>query len=199
MLPTLLPLVEGQSEVVGLPILLRRLLFHLGHPHILVARPFRVPRTRIRHGGELERAIIQGLRTREDVAGIVVVLDSDDDDPLDLESFIQAECERVTALPVAVAAATRELEAWFLGGKESLRGIRSIRLDAANPPNPESIRGAKERLTSNMEGSRRYVEVDDQPAFADKVDLAMALARCASLQRLGDSLAAMLARLPKTP
>jgi hypothetical protein len=65
--PILLPLVEGQSEVAGLPILLRRLLLHLGHPHVLVARPFRVHRTRVSQGGEIERAVLQGLRTRERV------------------------------------------------------------------------------------------------------------------------------------
>lgn len=195
---TLLPLVEGQSEVIGLPVLLRRLLHHLGHPHVLVAKPWRVSRTKVGKGGELERAVTQGLRTREDVAGIVVVLDADDDDPLDLERRMRAECVKVTSLPVAVAAATCELEAWFLGGKESLRGVRSIRLDAGNPPNPEAIRGAKERLTRNMDGSR-YVEVDDQPAFAAKVDLLMALERCASFKRLADALVGVLASLPPSP
>lgn len=192
MLPTLLPLVEGQSEVVGLPILLRRLLLHLGHPHVLVAKPFRVHRTRILQGGEIGRAVLQGLRTREQVTGVVVVLDADDDDPLDLEALVRAECATATPLPVAAVAATRELEAWFLGAKESLRGVRSIRANATSPPNPETIRGAKERLTSNMDGICRYLEVDDQPAFADRVDLAVALERCPSLQRLALGLRSIL-------
>jgi hypothetical protein len=93
---------------------------------------------------------------------------------------------------VAVAAATRELETWFLGAKESLRGVRGIRANATSPADPETIRGAKERLTANMEGNRRYHEVDDQPAFADKVDLTLALERCPSLQRLALGLRAML-------
>jgi hypothetical protein len=192
-LPTLLPLVEGQSEVVGLPILLRRLLSHLGHPHVLVAKPFRVHRTRILHGGEIGRAVLQGLRTRPQVTGVVVVLDADDDEPLGLEAAVRAECAKVTPLPSVVVAATRELEAWFLGAKESLRGVHAIRANASSPPNPEAIRGAKERLTSNMEGNRRYLEVDDQPAFAEKVDLALALERCPSLQRLALGLQSMLA------
>jgi Domain of unknown function (DUF4276) len=191
--PTLLPLVEGQSEVVGLPILLRRLLVHLGHPQARVAKPFRVPRTRILRGGEIERAVRLGVRTRDQVTGVVVVLDADDDDPWKLETLVRAECAKVTSLPVTVAAATREIEAWFLGAKESLRGVRSIRADATSPPNPEAIRGAKERLTSNMEASRRYVEVDDLPAFAAQVDLPLALQRCPSLQRLAAGLEAMLA------
>jgi len=121
-----------------------------------------------------------------------VVLDADDDDPLALEALVRAECAKATPLPAAVAAATRELEAWFLGAKESLRGIRSIGALAANPPDPETIRGAKERLTKNMDGNRRYLEVDDQPALAEKVDLVMAIERCPSLKRLVLSLQTML-------
>jgi len=44
-----------------------------------------------------------------------------------------------------------------------------------------------------MEGNRRYNEVDDQPAFADQVDLAVAIQRCPSLERLALGLKAMLA------
>lgn len=190
--PTLLPLVEGHSEVVAFPILARRLLFDLGRADVLVARPFRFHRSRIL-SGEIERAVLQGLRTREGVTAVVVVFDADDDEPLPLEEAVRAECAKATTLPVTVAAATRELEAWFLGGKESLRGVRGIRATATSPPNPEAIRGAKERLTSNMEGNRRYIEVDDQPAFAATVDLAAALQRCPSLQRLARGLEIALA------
>lgn len=190
--PILLPLVEGHSEVLALPILMRRLLFDLGRPDVVVARPFRFHRSRVL-SGEIERAVLQGLRTREGATGVVVVLDADDDDSLALEKAVRAECAKATPLPAVVAAATRELEAWFLGAKESLRGVRAIRANATSPPNPEAIRGAKERLTSNMDGNRRYIEVDDQPAFAATVDLAVALQRCPSLQRLALGLEGMLA------
>ena len=190
---TLLPLVEGQSEVAGLPILLRRLLALLDHPSVQVARPFRIHRTKIKQDGEIERAIVQGLRSRKAVTGIVVVVDADDDDPAEIEELLRSQCGRATHLPVAVAAATRELEGWFLGAKESLRGFRSIRGDAKNPEYPETIRGAKERLSKNMKDGRTYIEVDDQPAFAEKLDLQMALERCPSLQRLARSLQDLLA------
>ena len=41
---TILPIVEGQSEVEGVPVLLRRLLARLGQPEAQVARPFRIKR-----------------------------------------------------------------------------------------------------------------------------------------------------------
>ena len=70
--------------------------------------------------------------------------------------------------------------------------MRSIRADAKNPEHPEAIRGAKERLSRNMEKGRPYIEVDDQPAFAERLDLAMALERCPSLERLVQGLRILL-------
>ncbi len=91
--------------------------------------------------------------------------------------------------------ATRELEAWFLGAKESLRGVRGIKPGANAPPDPESVRGAKERLSRNMERGRSYFEVDDQPAFAATFDLAAARTRCPSFQFLCDELRRLLAEI----
>ena len=84
---------------------------------------------------------------------------------------------------MALVLANRELEAWFLGAKESLRGIRGIRRDAVTPANPEAIRGAKERLSVNMQG-RRYIATDDQPALAHAFDLGAAEAKCPSFAKL---------------
>ena len=94
----------------------------------------------------------------------------------------RAQC--TTQLPVAVVLAKSELESWFLGAKESLRGVRGIREDAISPLNPEDIRGAKEHLSGNMRGNRIYNVVDDQPAFAEKFNIQDARARCQSLEKL---------------
>ena len=75
------------------------------------------------------------------------------------------------------------MEGWFLGGKESLRGVCGIKPDAVAPTNPESIRGAKERLSSNMEHGRRYLEVDDQPALAAQVNFDLTIDRCPSFDK----------------
>jgi hypothetical protein len=180
MTPAIAPIVEGKAEVESVPILLRRILAGLpGASDIQVARPFRVPRNRIVRPGELERALAQVVRDRAGVGAILVVIDADDDPPAELAERLLDRCRKGTRLPAQVTVATRELEAWFLGAKESLRGVRGIRSDAAPPPDPEAIRGAKERLTRNM-SSRRYLEVDDQPAFAARMDLSLARQRCAS-------------------
>lgn len=162
--------------------------------HIEVARPFRVKRTRIVKPGELERAVTQGLRSRTNVQGLLVILDQDDDEAESLESDLMKRARETTDIPLVAIAAERELEAWFLSCKEALRGVRGIRPDAQSPSEPESIRGAKERLSSNMEG-RRYVEVDDQPAFAEVMDLDLASERCRSFRRLAQAVEQLVRRI----
>jgi len=194
---TILPIVEGESEEEAVPVLLRRLLDRLGRLDVLVARPFRLSRTRMVRTGELERAVIQGIRSRPDVSCVLIILDADDDEHEPLEMLLLERCRTITPLPAAVVVATRELEAWFLGSKDSLRGVRGIKLDANAPAEPETIRGAKERLTRNMVG-RRYLPVDDSPAFAARIDLDLALQRCASFRRLANGLERILAESART-
>jgi hypothetical protein len=176
-------IVEGHAEVQSVPVLLRRIFAQLGSSSIQVARPFRVKRTRIVKEGELERAIRQTLRDRDPIAGIMVLLDSDDDCPAELSLKLLERAKKTTQLPVSVVLANREIECWFLGSKESLRGINGIAETAVGPQNPESIRGAKEHLTRNMTRGRRYLSVDDQVSFAERFDLNLARERCPSLDK----------------
>jgi uncharacterized protein DUF4276 len=138
--------------------------------------------------------VLQGTRSRKGITAVLVVLDADDDDAPTLEAALLERARRVTPLPIGVVLAIRELESWFLGSKESLRGFRGIRAEAKIPDNPEGIRGAKERLTRNMERGRRYVETDDQPAFASHMDLDLAAQHCTSFQRLVSELERILGK-----
>lgn len=193
MSPAILPLVEGHSEVRSVPILLRRLLADLDRAEIQVVRPFRVSRYKVVREGELERSLRIGLRDRVGVSGVLVLLDADDDEPLELEASLLRRCRAVLNLPTRVVVACRELEAWFLGGKESLRDVRGIHSDAVAPESPEQIRGAKEALDGNFQGS--YLEVDDQPALMTNLDLDLAAERCPSLRRFRRALADLVSEL----
>jgi len=184
----ILPIVEGFSEVESVPILLRRILISFQAFHVDVAKPFRVKRNKlIRHGKvfseELSRAIISGIRNRSPIDAIILLLDADDDCPRIVGAKLKEGCSTITSLPTVVNMAERELEGWFLGGKESLRNVRGIIPDARAPSQPEKIRGAKELISKNMERGRRYIAVDDQPAFAERLDLDLAQRRCQSLKK----------------
>jgi hypothetical protein len=148
-----------------------------------VARPWRVKRQRVVKPGEIERAVQVAVAARENASAVLVLLDADDDCPAELGPALVARCRAVTALPVSVVLANRELEAWFLAGIDSLRGQRGIAPDAAWPGDPESPRGAKERLEDLMPG-RSYLDTADQPALMALFDIAAARARCASLDKL---------------
>lgn len=192
----IVPIVEGHSEVVSVPLLLRRLLQRRGVYDLEVARPFRVKRDRVVRSGELEKALAFASGSRPHASALLLVLDADDDCPADLGARLAERCRQASPLPTLVVVANREFEGWFLGAKESLRGVRGIRSDAAAPENPESIRGAKERLSKNMERGRRYLEVDDQPALTERLDLELARARCPSFARFVDRLGELVSELP---
>ena len=180
----IVPIVEGIAEVESIPVLFRRILRHQNVHDVSIARPFRVKRNRVVHAQELERAITQAVRDRANAAGVIVVLDSDDDCPAQLGPALLARARAATHLPVVIILARKEFECWLLGAKESLRGKRGIRNDSVAPQDPEQIRGAKERLSQNMPPGRRYLGVDDQPAFADAMNLDQAQARCPSFAKL---------------
>ena len=180
----IVPIVEGQSEVVAVPVLLRRLLDECQRPDVQVAQPFRVHRYKVVKEGEIERAIAFARRSREQCNAVLVLLDADDDCPAELGPELLKRIAKAHGdLPAAVVLAKREFEGWFLGSLESLRGARGILDDASSPPNPEEIRGAKEHLSAFMASNRTYVETTDQPALVAKFDLNLARNRCLSFDK----------------
>jgi len=189
---SIVPIVEGYAEVESVPVLLRRILNEAKVYSVKVARPFRVKRNQVVKAAMLERAVTQAIRDRENAASVLVLLDADDDCPAELGPELMERCRQTTQLPAAVVLANKEFEAWFLGAKESLRGVRGIWENAVAPANPEGIRGAKERLSDNIAGRSRYLEVVDQPALAAAMDIDLACSACASFRRLCDKVVGLV-------
>jgi len=181
----IVPIVEGQSEVASVPVLLRRLLSKRQRHDVTIARPVRVHRTSVVKEGEIERAVALARRNREGCDAVLVLLDADDDCPAELGPKLLNRIKKGHGdlSAVAVVLPKREFEGWFLGSLQSLRGVRGIAADASSPPNPEEIRGAKERLSEFMVSKRTYVETTDQPALAAKFDLNLARKRCPSFDK----------------
>jgi len=169
-------IVEGFAELESIPLLLRRL-------GVQAAPAVRVKRTLVVKPGELERALEAVVRVRSHPSAVLVLLDADDDCPAQLAPALLARARAVTNLPVSVVLAMREIEAWFLGGIESVRGHRGIAVDAAWDEDPERPRGAKGRVEELM-GGRGYLDRVDQPALMAKLDVEAARYRCPSLDKL---------------
>lgn len=191
---SIVPIVEGHSEASAVPDLLRRLCHREGRYDVQIRKAFRVKRHKVVKDKELERSLSFAVQTRGADAAIVL-LDSDDDCPVQLASALRARAEAEVHIPVGVICAERELETWFLAAKESLRGKCGIRLNAQCVPDAERIRDAKRRLTQNMEGDRRYLEVADQQDLVHSLDLDLAEARSRSFRKLCDEVRRLLALL----
>jgi hypothetical protein len=178
-------LVEGQGDKAAVPILLRRLQQECGAFGVSFGHPIRRYRSELVNESTLRQAARMALRREEGCAGILLIFDGDTDCPRELAPRIQ-DWARAEAgpIPCEVVITYREYEAWFLGSLESLRGRCGIRGDALSHPNPESMRGAKARLTAAMEGSRSYSETKDQPALTAIFDLAAAYRSCRSFRRM---------------
>lgn len=170
MVRTLSCIVEGQGDVVSIPIVLRRLAEAAG-VHDLQVTPLRIPRYKIVREGEFERAIELGLREAGGDGRVLLVVDADDDCPAKLGQELKRRAE--AARPdrtIGIVLANREKEAWFIAAIESLRGQRGIRRDVERPSDPESIRGAKEWIKARTEHGS-YSEITDQPALSATFDL----------------------------
>lgn len=180
-------IVEGQTEVRAAPELVRRWAAEAGI-WVDVPRPQRIQRTQIRRPGEVERHVQRLRQTQGPLGAVLLLIDADDDPWEALESELQARGE-ATGIPFRAVAAVRAFEAWCLAAKPSLRGVRGIRETASVPAEgPESVRNGASRLTDNMDGGRHYLKTEDAPAFAARMDLAMASANSASFCRFCDAL-----------
>ena len=169
-------IVEGESEVKTVPLLIRRIAANL-YPElpIVVPPPIRRPRNKVVKENELERAVEFVAQQIGGQGAIFIIFDSDDDCPAELgPALLRRASQARSDLPIAVVLAKHEFEAWFLAAAESLRGQRGLKNDLHSPDNPEAIRGAKEWLSQRMEDSRTYRETQDQPALAALFDIEQA-------------------------
>ena len=169
-------IVEGESEVETVPLLIRRIAANL-YPELPldVPPPIRRPRNQVVKENELERAVEFVTRQIGGQGAIFIIFDGDDDCPAELGPALLRRASQVRSdLPIAVVLAKHEFEAWFLAAAESLRGRRGLKNDLNSPDNPEMIRGAKEWLSQRMEYNRTYRETSDQPALAALFDIEQA-------------------------
>ena len=187
------PVVEGDGEVHAVPVLLRRLIDACGAYDVGVGRPIKRTRHQLTNEFELARSVrLAGMQ--DDCAAILVLLDADNDCPKELAPTLRGWANSAAAgVPCAVVMAEREFEAWFLAAIESLRGTKGILDDALPHPDPETPRGAKERLEERMAPGRTYSETADQASLTATFDLAVAYQGCRSFRTLVTSFGSILA------
>lgn len=169
-------IVEGQGEVVALPVVLRRLqAWQTPGDNTQVITPIRVHRDRFINREEEFRRHLYLAAAKSGVGGwVLIVLDADDNCPADLGPRILERAKQcIPHRKISVVLANREYEAWFIAARASLNGHRGFSADPAEIIDAEEPRDAKGWLKARM-ASHTYGEVTDQPAFSAIFDLQQA-------------------------
>ncbi len=170
----IISVVEGYGEVTTVPILLRRIATRLEIHNFKFPKAMRITKGRLVKD---ELARILNLASIEFQAegmsgGVLIVLDADDDCPADLGVLLRQKAQEARPdIPVVIAVANREFEAWYLAGIQSLQGKHGLPDLITPPTNPENIRNAKGWLGQQM-GS--YSPTIHQEKFAAVLDLQLA-------------------------
>ncbi|WP_053845830.1 DUF4276 family protein [Paracidovorax avenae] len=179
-------IVEGDSEVIALPLLLRRLAGEL-EPAVAVQPlpPIRVRRDRfIQREDEFRKQLLLAAAKSGEQGWILVVLDADDDCPAQLGQQLLARAQKyVPHRRISVVLANRELEAWFIAAASSLQGARGFAVEVDELVEAEIPRDAKGWMRRHMKGGV-YREILDQPAFAARIDLQQAKDNSRSFRKL---------------
>lgn len=176
----------------AVPVLLRRIGVEVSPLAALdVVRPIRVPRGRLLGADGLERYVSLAASRAGPDGRILVLLDANGDCPAELGTIVLRRARALRPdVPIEVVIAKCEYEAWFIATVESLRGTRGIWSTASVPPNPESIRGAKEWLRARMSGP--YSPTADQAALTARFDMTVARRRSPSFDKMWRAVRALL-------
>lgn len=144
-------IVEGDGEVIALPVLLRRLNEWLTpEVYVDVGYPIRVRRDRfLNKDDEFRRHLSLAANKCGDKGWILILFDADDDCPAELGQKILRRAQSIAPhRKISVVLANREYEAWFIAAAESLQGNRGLIMTRQRPsiPNDHAMPRAGSRL-----------------------------------------------------
>lgn len=169
----IVPIVEGHGEVEALPLLIRR-IFNEFLPGV---NPAINPPNRVKAGSFVndndyfnKYISLAAAKAAQGNGMILILLDCEEQCPGNLGPQLLGRAEAARAdIACSVILAHREYETWFLAAASSLRGVSGLPADLVPPPNPESIRGAKEWFGNRM--SHPYDPILHQAKFTARFDL----------------------------
>ena len=181
---SIVPIVEGPGDVQALPVLLRKILYErLSRYDIQVTKP----KNSNGRGKLLKRfeSYLEYAAIEPRCGAILVLIDADDDCPVELARGLVGRCTAVAiGKPAVVVCATREYEAWILASLDTVKGQSKISESASFTGDVENLRELKKWLTDQMPPGLAYKETLDQPALTHWIDLDLAHEKSRSFRRL---------------
>lgn len=168
----IVPIVEGRGEMEAAPVLLRRILYERrDHYDVNV-----LPPKNANGKGRLVRRFEDFLRyaaSEDHCAGILVLLDSDEDCPVELGTELASRASSINLyVPTVVVCAKREYENWFLASDQEFQD------------DPEQYSGAKQWLNRRVADGLTYKQTKDQVQFSATMDIEAAHEASRSFRRL---------------
>lgn len=183
-MPKLIPIVEGYGEVSAVPVLLRKILWANHCYDIQIAPPENAHgKSNLIQKDGLEKFI--KLAWKEDDCGaILILIDADDECPVDLAKAFSSRVKAMGSLfPVVIIVAKRMYETWFLASITTIAGHLDIPAGLQAPPDSESIKNPKDWLNKQFPKGRIYKETQEQEAMTNLLDLNV-MSTTRSFQRL---------------
>ena len=199
-MPHIVPVVEGPGDLLATPILLRKILYdQCNRFDIGVGRP-----KKANGKGNLTRDLERFLKyaaLHPDCAGILVLIDSDNDCPVELAQDYCARARQTgLSVPIVVVCAVREYEAWLIASLDSIKdnprgGSPIISAEASYSGDVESMSDAKDWLGDQMPSGRAYRETTDQASLTNLIDISLAASNSRSFVRLCHAVDEMVAAI----
>jgi hypothetical protein len=189
-MPKIVPLVEGDGDVMAVPLLLRDALARLQRWDFEIARPRNAHgRGNLTKQDGIERFVRLCLKEPERDA-ILILIDADADcaATIGLDLAIRVRAVRST-VPIVIVLAKREYETWFVASIQTIAGKQlagrpGITAEAIPPEEPEAVPNPKAWLSQRMPPGRAYKETEDQAPMTSSLDFQIVANSCRSFRRL---------------
>lgn len=185
----IIAIVEGAGEESAVPSLIRRILWER-----LQRYDIEIPRAKVKVAngkenliGKFEEFIEYAME--DGCAAILVLLDADEDCPVELASDLAARASALNAqVPIAIVCAKSEYETWFISSLsdsdgDGIRQRLGLSSSIICPENAESTRNAKDWLSDRMR-ERNYKPTYDQDNLTHHIAIDLAREKSRSFQRL---------------
>lgn len=171
-------IVEGDGDKAALPIVVRQHLLEREEFGMEVGRTINAKgRGNLLRRGQLERWL-QLAALDDDVGGILVVCDAEDDAACKLGPTVAARCvEALPHVPVRFSLAVSQFENWIVASAETILGES---LDEV--ASYESLKA--QAIIREWRRPRSYVKPLHQPSLAAQLDHSLVSERCPSFGRL---------------
>ena len=186
----IIPVVEGDGDTFAVPNLISSILRNVKDRSLIVGKPKNAHgATNLKKSNGIE-SFVKYAWMEPNCAGVLVILDSDDDCPVQLAESLALRIRTIGCRkPTVIVAAAKEYESWFLASCGTLTGIehRGVTLlpkKLVFTGDPDSKRGAKEWINKQLPRNTCYKETVHQLLFTRKISHQVAATNSRSFRRM---------------